>query len=239
MRNAYVHPNRRVDGFLYHLFGQVNLKQDIPTGWFTQDNNVFEFPVRKFSMPANLDKTNILNVQPIIFDLRTIARFIIDRIEVGYFLKSWFTSFAFHKLAIGTIQAPKHLLASTHIEKTKGIIIRFFIAPIAPHARLFIVIHGLATFIPSLASVIQSAIVKPTGYPQNFVKSFLLVFCGIKAIAIGSIHSKKVLPANDPVGVDATRVDRERIKQKDRKPYCINRLILTQKGGMRNPTFSL
>ena len=66
MRDPQVQPNRRVGGLFYWLFGQLNLKQNIPAGRLVQDHDVFEFVFWQFSMPANVDQPHVLNVKALL-----------------------------------------------------------------------------------------------------------------------------------------------------------------------------
>ena len=90
-------------------------------------------------MPAYLHKSNILDVQPVVFDLHSVSWFVIDRVEAGCLFETWKPTLAFEKLLIGRIQTPKYLLTSTHIEQAKWVFLRFFVAPITPHTSLIVV----------------------------------------------------------------------------------------------------
>ena len=96
------------------------LEQDIPARRLAHKHDVFEFTCGQRPMPAHFDQSDILNVKPVKLDIRSIARLVVDRIEVGRLLKSRLAPFTFQELPIRAVEMLKHLLTSRHIQQSPG-----------------------------------------------------------------------------------------------------------------------
>jgi len=188
VRDTHVYANGQASVLPRLRFRQLNLQAYVPPGWFTHDDDVFELAIWKRAVPANGYQSSVLHVQFTAFDTGTVARLVIDAIKARRFLEARVSTLTLKKLAKRAIETAQHLLPGRHIQHSQRVLIRFFIAPVAPHPCLFVVRNAVTRFSPPLAAKVQSRIVQPATGLKDVAQGLFLLVGRVKAVFVRAEH---------------------------------------------------
>jgi len=190
--NSKVYPNRWLPVARYRSILELKRKSNIPFIYLSGDRNSFDYTFPwDFSMPSDLDTSNILNIKSILFQRSAVSESEFDSPETIKRLKSRQTCFksissAGEKPLITLFNPTKNLLRSG---KVKQFHFRDRRTNVSQLYCLFVIRNRFSMLLPSSSSLLNSSIIEPTSERKKFKKSLFLILSGINTILKTSFHS--------------------------------------------------